>query len=91
MPVPVMPPGYSQPSAALVNPNRLNTLAVLALVFGILGGYLAIVFGHIAKRQIKRTSERGSGLATAGLVLGYAWLGATVAFWIVIFVFATKQ
>lgn len=51
--------------------DSTNTFAVLALVFGVLGGYLAIIFGHAALSQIKRTGERGSGLAIAGLILGY--------------------
>ena len=33
---------------------------------------LAIVFGHIARGQIRRTGEKGDGLALAGLVLGWA-------------------
>ncbi len=32
----------------------------------------AIVFGHVARRQIKRTGEQGAGLALAGLILGWA-------------------
>ena len=31
----------------------------------------AIILGHTAKRQIRRTGEDGDGQATAGLVLGY--------------------
>lgn len=55
-----------------------NVFAILALVFGIGGGVLGIVFGHIARAQIRRSNERGWGLATAGLVLGYIGLAATV-------------
>ena len=33
---------------------------------------LAIVFGHLARGQIRRTGEKGDGLALAGLVLGWA-------------------
>lgn len=55
-----------------------NVFAILALVFGIGGGVLGVVFGHIARAQIRRTNERGWGLATAGLVLGYIGLAATV-------------
>jgi hypothetical protein len=29
------------------------------------------VFGHVARRQIKRTGEQGAGLALAGLILGW--------------------
>lgn len=53
-------------------------MAILALIFGVLGGYLAIVFGHIALSQIKRTGEGGGGLAIAGLILGYLWLVVTI-------------
>ncbi|OOP62766.1 hypothetical protein BMF89_08345 [Arthrobacter sp. SRS-W-1-2016] len=51
-----------------------NTFAILALIFGVLGGLLSIPFGHIARSQIKRTHESGAGLALAGLILGYLWL-----------------
>jgi len=71
--------------------DHTNTLAILSLIFGILGGYLAIVFGHIAKSQIKRTDEKGSGLATAGLILGYSWVAVTLGFWIWIFALAMRH
>ena len=32
---------------------------------------LGIIFGHVARGQIKRTGEGGQGLATAALVIGY--------------------
>ena len=40
-------------------------------VFGPLGTIPAIVFGHIARGQIRRTGEQGAGLALAGLILGW--------------------
>lgn len=48
-----------------------NTIAVLAFVFGVLGGILGVIFGHVALSQIRRTGQDGRGLAIAGLVLGY--------------------
>jgi hypothetical protein len=63
----------------LVMPDRTNTLAVLALIFGLLSGtVIPIVLGHIALSQIRRSGERGAGLATAGLVLGYVWTAIVV-------------
>jgi len=41
-------------------------------VFGPLATIPAIVFGHMARYQIKRTGEQGDGLALAGLILGWA-------------------
>jgi hypothetical protein len=74
------PPAYppQQPgSYAAVRPT--NTLAIVSLVLGIasyvflplVGAIAAIVLGHMARGQIKRTGEGGSGFALAGLVLGY--------------------
>ncbi|MGH8922092.1 MAG: DUF4190 domain-containing protein [Actinomycetes bacterium] len=59
-------------------PPPTNSMAILALVFAFAFWPLAIVFGHLARRQIARTGESGRGLATAGLVIGYVVLGLTV-------------
>ncbi|WP_207216533.1 DUF4190 domain-containing protein [Xylanimonas ulmi] len=67
-------PSPSQSPLTRVPPqsDRTNVWAILALVFGILGGILGIVFGFIAKSEIRRTGDRGDGMATAGIVLGFA-------------------
>ena len=58
---------------------KTNGLAIASLacglalfVFGPLTAIPAIVFGHVARHQIKRTGEQGAGLALAGLILGWA-------------------
>jgi uncharacterized membrane protein len=57
------------------------------MILGILGGtFLAIIFGHVAKAQIRRTGERGSGMATAGLALGYLWTALLLIYFIWLFV-----
>jgi hypothetical protein len=55
-----------------------NGMAIASLVcglaqfmFGPLSTIPAIVFGHMARSQIRRTGEQGAGLALAGLVLGW--------------------
>lgn len=65
------PPPYA-PAAST------NGLAIAALVCAFLFAPLAIVLGHIARGQIKRTGEGGRGLATAGLVLGYIFTLASI-------------
>ena len=75
------PPAYAYPYAA----PRTNSMAIVSLVSGILawllcpllGGALAVIFGHVARGQIKQSGEAGGGMAIAGLVLGYANLGVT--------------
>lgn len=61
------PYGYSQPAA-----DRYNVLAVVSLVSAFFVSLAAVITGHIALSQIKKTGEKGRGLAIAGLVLGYA-------------------
>ena len=65
---------------------RTNTMAIASLVAGIaawivcpvLGAILAIIFGFVARNQIKTTGEAGSGLALAGLILGFAHIALSV-------------
>lgn len=52
-------------------------VATLALWFGVIGGVLGIVFGHVARARIRRTGEAGWGTATAGLAIGYAEVALT--------------
>ena len=56
-----------------------NGLAIASLacglvqcVFGPVTAIPAIMFGHVALHQIKRTGGQGAGLAFAGLILGWA-------------------
>ena len=62
-----------------------NGFATASPVLGIVGivlcgiaSILAIVFGHIARSQIRRTGQADSGMAMAGLVLGYMSLAIVV-------------
>jgi hypothetical protein len=55
-----------------------NVMAILAIIFGLGGGLLGIVFGHIALSQIDRTGEAGRGLAYTGLIFGYLGLVALI-------------
>ena len=57
---------------------RTNGLAIASLACGLaqfavgpLATIPAIVLGHMARSQIRRTGEQGAGLALAGLVLGW--------------------
>lgn len=60
---------------------RTSTMAIISLIGGVtgwtilpfLGSIAAIIFGHIAKSEIKKSGGMlaGNGLATAGLIMGY--------------------
>jgi uncharacterized membrane protein len=48
------------------------------LIVGPLATIPAIVLGHMARHQIKRTKEDGAGMALAGLLMGWAVVALTV-------------
>jgi hypothetical protein len=76
------------PAQPAYGPQKTNSLGIVSLIFGIanfiicpfIGAIVAIVTGHIASGQIKRSEGRegGKGLARAGTILGYVGLGLTV-------------
>ncbi len=83
-PGPYAQPGYGQqpqmyaPVYAAPTNTGTNTMAVLSLVFSFVFAPLGIVFGHMAKKQIRETGEQGEGLATAGTIIGYVHTGLWV-------------
>jgi Domain of unknown function (DUF1707)/Domain of unknown function (DUF4190) len=58
-----------------------NSLAVASMVFGLatplfgLTALPAVILGHKARGQIRRTGEKGNGMAVTGLVIGWAAIG----------------
>ena len=72
-------------ATAMTPVEKTNELAIASLACGLAqfmsGPVLAIpaiVFGHVARRQIKRTGEQGADLALAGVILGWAALILTI-------------
>jgi hypothetical protein len=65
--------------------RKTNSLAIVAIICAALSLILpitlvgAIAFGHIARRQIRRSGEAGARLAAAGLVVGWTWLVVLIA------------
>jgi DUF1707 SHOCT-like domain/Domain of unknown function (DUF4190) len=82
LPAGAMPMAYPMP--VYQPPVSTNSLARASLVLGVaefftmgLTAIPAIICGHMAKREMRQTGQRGDGLATSGLVLGYM----AVIFW----------
>ena len=80
LPVPPVP-AYQPP------PSGTNSMAIASMVLGVaefftagLTAIPAVICGHIARRQMRQTLQRGDGLATGGLVLGYM----AIIFWSVL-------
>ena len=71
-----------------------STLAIISLISGIVSWFLlpviaavaAVITGHMAKTEIKKSNGMlgGNGMATAGLILGYVQLGLGLCICIVV-------
>jgi hypothetical protein len=84
LPAGAMPMPMAYPMPVYQPPVSTNSLARASLVLGVaefftmgLTAIPAIICGHMAKREMRQTGQRGDGLATSGLVLGYM----AVIFW----------
>jgi hypothetical protein len=86
--VPMAP--MAPPGGATALAGQTNTLAVVSLVSALvapvahftgIGGLtltiVSIVTGHMARKQIRSTGERGDGYALAGLIISYVHLALT--------------
>jgi hypothetical protein len=76
---PVAPTPSAQPQWAKTNSLAITSMicGIAQLMFGPLATVPAVVCGHMARSQIRRTGEQGAGMALAGLVLGWIGVGFT--------------
>lgn len=90
----------SPPPAAPTAPvaQRTNGLAIASLVLGLvwvywIGSILAIIFGHVALSQIKKSgsTQGGRGMAIAGLVLGYVSIVLSILFFVWLGIYCSGQ
>lgn len=80
-------PAYSRPATYIGPPRRRNNgLAVASLVCSCAGflfllpAILGVIFGFVARSQIRQSNgvQGGDGLAVAGIIVGFAWIGLFV-------------
>ncbi len=88
------PSGYGQPlpyGTPAVR-KRNNRLAIASLVCSCAGilflgvpGILGIIFGFVARSQIRKSNgtQGGDGLALAGIIVGFAWIAILILIFIV--------
>ncbi|MCV7445172.1 DUF4190 domain-containing protein [Mycobacterium paraense] len=77
------PPGYPPPQ--MVGTNGFAVASLVCSLFGwvcmFIGAFLGIIFGFVALSQIRRTGQKGRGMAIAGIVIGAVVLVAGIAIW----------
>jgi hypothetical protein len=81
---------YAAAPNAYYNLPPYNTLAIVGFVLAFFVSIAAVVCGHIALSQLKRTNERGHGLALAAVIIGYAGIafGILYVIFVLVLVFA---
>jgi uncharacterized membrane protein YidH (DUF202 family) len=87
-PAPTYTPGFVYAQYAVAPSRPYNPWAIVSIAFAsstiigtwCIGGLVAVITGHVARSQIKRSGEQGDGLALAGLIIGYLSIGLTLAF-----------
>lgn len=74
--------------------KRESSLAIVSLIAGIvgwtilpfIGSIVAVITGHLAKKEIRESggTMSGDGMALAGLILGYTMIGVALLMLIII-------
>jgi Domain of unknown function (DUF1707)/Domain of unknown function (DUF4190) len=91
LPAGAMPAVWPTPGPVYQPSMSTNSLARASLILGVaeffsmgLTAIPAVICGHLAKGEMRQTGQRGDGMATAGLVLGYM----AIIFWGIVVVLA---
>lgn len=67
-------PVFNTPSNTTGDSSRFNVMSIVAFVFAFVFSPVGIILGIIALVQIRRTGQRGHGLALAAVILGVVFL-----------------
>ena len=85
-PAPAPAPVPPQPTAAPAQGEKWNILSIIAFIIVFFGfSLISIILGFIGLNQIKKTGERGRGLAIWAIVLGFVSIIIGIIVWIVVF------
>ena len=82
-PAPAPAPVPAQPSPAPAPAEKWNILSIIAFIIVFFGfSLISIILGFIGLNQIKKTGERGRGLAIWAIVLGFVSIVIGIIAWI---------
>jgi uncharacterized membrane protein YidH (DUF202 family) len=78
------PAQQSAPTPAPASAEKWNVLSIIAFIIVFFGfSLISIILGFIGLNQIKKTGERGRGLALWAIILGFVSIVLGIIFWIV--------
>lgn len=91
-----LPESNYTPPAYPTTAKRESSLAIVSLIAGIIGwtivpfigSIVAVITGHLAKKEIRESggTMSGDGMALAGLILGYTMIGLALLAMIIVIV-----
>ena len=74
-----------QPAATPAPAEKWNVLSIVAFIIVFFGfSLISIILGFIGLSQIKKTGERGRGLALWAIVLGFVSIIIGIIVWIIV-------
>ncbi|MFF4811013.1 DUF4190 domain-containing protein [Micromonospora chersina] len=87
------PTGGQRLTVRPVLTSGMATASLVLGILGVLGGWclfglpcvLAVILGHLALRETRDGMRSGHGMAVAGLVLGYVFVGPMILFTVMVF------
>jgi hypothetical protein len=85
---------YDRNTPATTTPGasaKFNTLAIVGFVLAFVVNIAGVVVSFIALSQIKKTGERGRGLAIAGIVIGLLSIVFGILYFVLVLPVAMEQ
>ncbi|WP_433320116.1 DUF4190 domain-containing protein [Micromonospora chersina] len=87
------PPSGQRLTVQPILTSGMATASLVLGILGVLGGWclfglpcvLAVILGHLALRETRDGMRSGHGMAVAGLVLGYVFVGPMILFTVMVF------
>jgi hypothetical protein len=86
---------YQPPQIVVQAPpaSGVATASMVLGILGVLGGWclfglpcvLAVILGHVGLHETRNGTKSGRGMAVAGLVLGYVFVGPMIIFTVMVF------
>lgn len=61
-------------SSPAASTGRTNVLAIVGIILAFIVPLVGVILGFVARSQIKRTGEKGSGLALAAIIIGLVFI-----------------
>lgn len=63
-------PAHVRPTNGMAVASLVLSICGVVFTLPLIGSVLGIIFGFVAKEQIKKSKEQGDGMALAGILIG---------------------